>query len=120
MYHPTTRMLDVLELLQTTPQLTGPELAARLEVDVRTVRRYITMLQDMGIPIEATIGRFGGYMLRPGYKLAPLMLTDEEAVVVTLGVMTIERMGDRRRHRCCSACACKASTRASTEVADTG
>jgi len=48
MYHPTGRVLTVLELLQSRPGLTGPELAARLETDVRTVRRYITKLQDVG------------------------------------------------------------------------
>ncbi len=53
MYHPTSRVLTVLELLQARPSITGPELAARLEMDVRTVRRYITHLQDVGIPIEA-------------------------------------------------------------------
>src|SRR5688500_11422033 len=74
-YHPTTRVLTVLELLQSQQRISGPELAARLEVDVRTVRRYIAMLQDLGIPIEAEIGRYGGYMLRPGFKLPPLMFT---------------------------------------------
>ncbi len=74
MYHPTSRVLTVLELLQSRPSISGPELAARLEMDVRTVRRYITHLQDVGIPVEATIGRHGGYRLRPGFKLPPLIL----------------------------------------------
>ena len=57
LYHPTTRVLAALELLQAHPRLSGAELAARLEVDRRTVRRYITMLQDLGIPIDAERGR---------------------------------------------------------------
>lgn len=87
LYHPTGRALTVLELLQARPAITGPELAARLEMDVRTVRRYITILQDVGIPIEATIGRHGGYRLRPGFKLPPLMFTDEEATAIALGLL---------------------------------
>lgn len=87
MYHPTSRVLTVLELLQSTSFLSGPELAARLEMDVRTVRRYITHLQDVGIPVEATIGRNGGYRLRPGFKLPPLMFTEEEATAIMLGLL---------------------------------
>src|SRR5207248_11122420 len=87
MYHPTSRVLTVLELLQSRPSITGPELAARLEMDVRTVRRYITHLQDVGIPVEANIGRYGGYRLRPGFKLPPLMFTEEEATSVMLGLL---------------------------------
>lgn len=87
MYHPTSRVLTVLELLQSRPSITGPELAARLEMDARTVRRYITHLQDVGIPIEANIGRIGGYRLRPGYKLPPLMFTEEEATAIVLGLL---------------------------------
>jgi predicted DNA-binding transcriptional regulator YafY len=93
MYHPTSRVLAVLELLQAHPQLSGPELAARLEVDVRTVRRYITMLQDLGVPIEGTIGRYGGYRLLPGYKLPPLMFNDDEALALTMGLMVARRLG---------------------------
>lgn len=88
MYHPTSRVLTVLELLQAKPSITGPELAARLEMDVRTVRRYITHLQDAGIPIEANIGRHGGYRLRPGFKLPPLIFTEEEATAIMLGLLT--------------------------------
>jgi predicted DNA-binding transcriptional regulator YafY len=87
MYHPTGRALTVLELLQSRPSITGPELAERLEMDVRTVRRYITILQDIGIPIEGTIGRHGGYRLRPGFKLPPLMFTEEEATAIALGLL---------------------------------
>jgi predicted DNA-binding transcriptional regulator YafY len=87
MYHPTSRVLTVLELLQARPYITGPELAARLEMDVRTVRRYITHLQDVGIPVEANIGRYGGYRLRPGFKLPPLIFTEEEATAIMLGLL---------------------------------
>ena len=87
MYHPTSRVLTVLELLQSRPSISGPELAARLEMDVRTVRRYIMHLQDVGIPVESTIGRYGGYRLRPGFKLPPLMLTEEEATAIMLGLL---------------------------------
>lgn len=93
MYHPTTRVLTVLELLQSHPNLSGPDIAARLEVDVRTVRRYIVMLQDLGIPIEAERGRHGAYRLRPGFKLPPMMFTDDEALALTLGLMVTRRLG---------------------------
>ena len=88
MYHPTSRVLTVLELIQSRPSITGPELAERLEMDVRTVRRYITHLQDVGIPVEANIGRYGGYRLRPGFKLPPLIFTEEEATAIMLGLLT--------------------------------
>src|SRR5690349_21393741 len=74
MYHPTSRVLTTLEILQTRAIVSGTELAARLEVDARTVRSYITMLRDMGIPVEAQPGRHGGYRLRPGFRLPPMML----------------------------------------------
>lgn len=93
MYHPTTRVLTVLELLQSHRQMTGPELAERLEVDIRTVRRYITMLQDLGIPVQARRGRAGAYRLRPGFKLPPLMFNEEEALAVVLGLLVARRTG---------------------------
>jgi predicted DNA-binding transcriptional regulator YafY len=89
MYSPTTRLLTVLELLQSYRGMSGSELARRLEVDIRTVRRYIVMLQDMGIPIEAERGPHGSYQLRRGFKLPPLMFTDDEAVSLTLGLLAI-------------------------------
>ena len=57
MYHPTTRVLTVLELLQSRSRLSGGELADRLEVDRRTVRRYISTLQELGVPVESEPGR---------------------------------------------------------------
>ena len=93
MYQPTTRVLTVLELLQSHRQLSGPDLAGRLEVDIRSVRRYITMLQDLGIPVEAQRGRYGAYRLRPGFKLPPLMLNEEEALAVILGLAMARRLG---------------------------
>lgn len=93
MSHPAGRVLGLLELLQSHHRLTGAELAARLGVDERTVRRYATTLVDLGIPVTADRGRYGGYRLRPGYKLPPLMLTDDEAVAVLLGLVAAERLG---------------------------
>src|SRR5919205_2603078 len=93
MYHPTTRVLTVLELLQAHERMSGPELARRLEVDVRTIRHYITLLQDLGIPIESERGRYGAYRLRPGFKLPPLMFTEDEAVAPTLGLLAVRRLG---------------------------
>jgi len=87
MYHPTTRLLTVLELLQAHPLLSGEALARRLEVEPRSVRRYIAMLQDMGIPIEAVRGPGGGYQLRPGFKLPPLLFSEEEATALVLGLL---------------------------------
>src|SRR4030095_14443401 len=89
MYSPTTRLLTVLELLQSYKQMSGTDIARRLEVDARTVRRYIVMLQDMGIPIEAERGPYGAYQLQRGYKLPPLMFTDAEPVALTLGLLAI-------------------------------
>jgi predicted DNA-binding transcriptional regulator YafY len=89
MYSPTTRLLTVLELLQSYKRMSGPELARRLEVDARTVRRYIVMLQDMGIPVEGERGPYGTYQLQRGYKMPPLMFTDAEAVALTIGLLAM-------------------------------
>lgn len=93
MYHPTTRVLAVLELLQAHGRMTGAELAQRLEVDGRTVRRYVEILQDLGIPVEAERGRNGAYMLAPGFKLPPMVFTDDEATALTLGLLAARRLG---------------------------
>lgn len=87
------RVLALLELLQAHPGLTGPQLAARLEVDPRTVRRLVATLDGLGVPVLAIRGKYGGYRLMPGYKLPPLMLTRDEAVAVVLGLLAAELTG---------------------------
>jgi predicted DNA-binding transcriptional regulator YafY len=87
MASPTARLLELLELLQTRPLTTGREIADRLGIDPRTARRYIDVLQELGIPVEGQRGVGGGYRIRPGYRLPPLMLADDEAVVVVLGLL---------------------------------
>jgi predicted DNA-binding transcriptional regulator YafY len=90
---PTARVLALLEILQSGGGFTVADLAGRLGVDERTVRRYATHLTDLGIPVEARRGRYGGYRLAPGYKLPPLMLTEGEAVAITLGLAAGRRVG---------------------------
>jgi predicted DNA-binding transcriptional regulator YafY len=92
MYSPTSRLLTVLEMLQSYKQLSGAEMARRLEVDRRTVRRYIVMLQDMGIPVEAERGPYGAYQLQRGYKMPPLLFTDAEAVALSLALLAIREL----------------------------
>lgn len=86
---PTTRVLALLELLQSHGRLSGAEIAERLGVDRRTVRRYIRVLEDLGIPVTAEQGRHGGYMLVAGFKLPPMMFTDAEAQVLSLGLLAV-------------------------------
>jgi predicted DNA-binding transcriptional regulator YafY len=86
-------VLTVLELLQSHGHMTGPELARRLEVNVRTVRDYIEMLGDLGIPVEAERGRHGAYRLKPGFKLPPLMFTEDEALALTLSLLMAREHG---------------------------
>lgn len=90
---PTTRVLAVLELLQANGQMGGAELAERLGVDRRTIRRYITALEDIGVPIVTEQGRYGGYRLVAGFKLPPMMFTDEEIFAVSLGLLAANQLG---------------------------
>ncbi|MBN1237031.1 MAG: YafY family transcriptional regulator [Gammaproteobacteria bacterium] len=89
---PTTRVLAALELLQTERRITGAELARRLDVSVRTVRRYIAALEDIGIPVTAEQGRDGAYTLVAGFKLPPMMFTDEEALALALGLLAVREL----------------------------
>ena len=92
MHYPSTRLFSVLELLQAHTHLTGTEIADRLEVDGRTVRRYVTRLQEMGIPIETTKGRYGGYRLEQSFKLPPLVFQSDEILALTMGLMFTRRL----------------------------
>src|SRR4030081_1503801 len=93
MARPTARVLSLLELLQSGGVRTVAELAGRLGVDERTVRRYVDHLIDLDVPVESVRGRYGGYRLAPGYRMPPLMLSDDEALAVLLGLVAGRRAG---------------------------
>ncbi|MCD2193797.1 WYL domain-containing protein [Actinomycetospora endophytica] len=93
MTRPTARVLALLEILQTGGTRTVADLADRLGVDERTVRRYVGHLVDLDVPVRSVRGRYGGYRLAPGYRMPPLMLTDEEALAVLLGLLAGRRTG---------------------------
>ncbi|MFF0088291.1 helix-turn-helix transcriptional regulator [Streptomyces canus] len=93
MPRPTARVLTLLELLQSGGTRTVAELAGRLGVEGRTVRRYVDQLIDLDVPVESVRGRYGGYRLAPGYRLPPLMLSNDEALAVLLGLVAGRRAG---------------------------
>jgi len=93
MYDPIMRVLTVLEILQARERVSGTELAERLEVNPRTVQRYIARLQDLCIPVESARGVGGHYRLKPGFRLPPLMFTDEEAFALSLGLRALRHLG---------------------------
>ncbi|MFD9421453.1 MULTISPECIES: YafY family protein [unclassified Streptomyces] len=93
MPRPIARVLTLLELLQSGGLRTVAELAERLDVDERTVRRYVGHLLDLDVPVESVRGRYGGYRLAPGYRMPPLMLSDDEALAVLLGLLAGRRAG---------------------------
>jgi predicted DNA-binding transcriptional regulator YafY len=80
------RLLALLSLLQSRPDWSGTELAARLGVSTRTIRHDIDRLRELGYPVDATRGATGGYRLGAGAKLPPLLLDDEEAIAVAVGL----------------------------------
>ena len=93
MARPTARVLALLEILQAGGTHTAAGLAGRLGVDERTVRRYVEHLIDLDVPVRAGRGRYGGFRLAPGYRMPPLMLTDDEALAVLLGLVAADRSG---------------------------
>ena len=101
MLETSARLLALLSLLQSRPDWTGAELAQRLDVSGRTIRTDIERLRSLGYPVDATRGRAGSYRLGAGGKLPPLLLDDEEAVAVAIGlrvaagVAGIEAAGER-------------------------
>jgi predicted DNA-binding transcriptional regulator YafY len=93
MESPAARLLAVLSLLQTKPRSSASELAERLGVTERTVRRDISRLRDLGYPVTGDPGPLGGYQLGAGGTLPPLLLSDDEAVAVVLGLRAAARGG---------------------------
>jgi predicted DNA-binding transcriptional regulator YafY len=88
MLETSARLLRLLSLLQARPDWAGPELAGRLAVTPRTLRRDVARLRDLGYPVHATAGVAGGYRLGAGASLPPLQLDDEEAVAVAVSLRT--------------------------------
>jgi predicted DNA-binding transcriptional regulator YafY len=86
MSDPAARLLRLLSLLQGRQFWTGSELAHRLSVTERTVRRDVDRLRGLGYPVDASVGVAGGYQLGSGASLPPLLLEDDEALAVTLGL----------------------------------
>ncbi len=89
----SVRMLRLLSLLQTHRYWPGAELAGRLEVSVRTLRRDVDRLRELGYPVEAQRGVDGGYQLAAGAALPPLVLDDDEAVALALGLQAAAQGG---------------------------
>src|SRR5436305_7738111 len=88
MVETSARLLRLLSLLQTRRDWTGADLAQRLEITPRTVRRDVEKLRSLGYPVHAVTGKAGGYRLGAGAALPPLLLDDEEAVAVAVGLRT--------------------------------
>lgn len=99
MTDPTSRALELLGLLQSRPVWSGPELAARLGVTTRSVRRDMERLRQLGYPVQASPGSAGGYQLGSGSRMPPLLLNEDEAtaVAVSLGLAaqaSVEGLGE--------------------------
>ncbi|NVI91797.1 YafY family protein, partial [Actinomadura sp. BRA 177] len=88
MRDPSGRLLQLLSLLQTPREWPGGELAARLGVAPRTIRRDIDRLRELGYPVHATRGGAGGYRLTAGTAMPPLLLDDDEATAIAIGLRT--------------------------------
>src|SRR5436309_9424750 len=87
----SSRLLELLSLLQARRDWPGTELADRLEVSARTVRRDVERLRQLGYPVESLRGPAGGYRLRAGSAMPPLLLDDEEAIAIAVGLRTAAR-----------------------------
>lgn len=85
---PSGRLLTLLSLLQARRDWPGDQLAQRLEVSPRTVRRDVDRLRDLGYPVQTTKGPAGGYRLAPGADLPPMLFDDEQAVAVAVALQT--------------------------------
>ena len=90
-----TRLITLIMTLQRQPNQKAADLAQKLGVSVRTLHRYFGMLDEIGIPIYAERGPYGGFSLVRGYKLPPLVFTPEEAVALYLGTSLVSEMWGR-------------------------
>src|SRR5687768_6373271 len=92
MTNTATRLITLIFLLQNQPNQKASELAEKLGVSLRTVHRYFAMLDEMGIPVYAERGPYGGFSLVRGYKIPPLVFSLEETVAVYLGTSLVSEM----------------------------
>src|ERR687887_458131 len=84
----SSRLLELLSLLQARRDWPGSDLAERLGVSGRTIRRDVERLRELGYPVDSLTGPAGGYRLRAGSALPPLLLDDEEAIAIAVGLRT--------------------------------
>ena len=91
MIQTSSRLLELLTLLQGRREWPGGELAERLEVSARTIRRDVDRLRRLGYPVDSLTGPSGGYRLRAGTAMPPLLLDDEEAIAIAVGLRTATR-----------------------------
>src|SRR5204862_4629297 len=91
MIETSSRLLELLSLLQARRDWPGGELADRLEVSGRTIRRDVERLRQLGYPVESLTGPAGGYRLRAGAAMPPLLLDDDEAIAIAVGLRTAAR-----------------------------
>jgi predicted DNA-binding transcriptional regulator YafY len=98
MANTATRLITLILSLQRQPGQKAADLARQLGVSVRTMHRYFGMLDEMGVPVYAERGPYGGFSLVPGYKLPPLVFTPEEAVVLSLGTGLVREMWGQLYH----------------------
>jgi len=89
---PATRLITLIMLLQRKPGQKASALASELGISIRTLHRYFVMLDEMGIPVYAERGPYGGFSLVPGYRLPPLIFTPEEAVTLSLGTNLVREL----------------------------
>ncbi len=92
MSNTATRLITLLMLLQRQPNQKASELAQELGVSVRSIHRYMAMLDEMGIPIYSERGAYGGFSLVRGYRMPPLVFSPKEAVAIYLGTSLVEQM----------------------------
>ena len=92
MTNTATRLITLLMLLQRQPNRKAGDLAQELGVSIRSIHRYIAMLDEMGIPVYSERGPYGGFSLVRGYKMPPLVFTPQEAVAIYLGTGLVEQM----------------------------
>jgi predicted DNA-binding transcriptional regulator YafY len=98
MSNTATRLINLILMLQLRPGQKASDLARQLGISIRTIHRYFGMLDEMGVPVYAERGPYGGFSLVRGYKLPPLVFSPEEAVAISLGTSLVGEMWSQLYH----------------------